>query len=351
MRHLRRGGAYVRVADPSWNSPLDARYSRRLGGRWNAPGSFDVVYLNRSVDVARAQVRHKLEPRGIRPEDLSPERGPALRAYGGARRHLRRCRERCRPEIAWAAGQLSARRCRPRSAARGVPANRPGGSRRRRARHRVPIGGRATVPGRGACLLPRRQTDCVASPAMDRVVLARRCGRWRPSLGADTAPLRPVPERTGAAAWGLRRGRGRDATLGRNRRRLSPPVNRDVRDLDSRCPASRFPRPRRDRIAPCCSIGAASTTPIAEVRILAVFVCNDARHERAATGEVERRFGGRLRRPATACRWGAADRSGAAGRAAQGGRAEENMLSLVRRSGRESSRTGGRSTRATATAR
>lgn len=78
MRHLRRGGAYVRVADPSWNSPLDARYSRRLGGRWNAPGSFDVVYLNRSVDVARAQVRHKLEPRGIRPEDLSPERGPAL---------------------------------------------------------------------------------------------------------------------------------------------------------------------------------------------------------------------------------------------------------------------------------
>jgi hypothetical protein len=36
------------------------------------------VYLNASVDVARAQVRHKLEPRGIRPEDLEPDAGPVL---------------------------------------------------------------------------------------------------------------------------------------------------------------------------------------------------------------------------------------------------------------------------------
>lgn len=28
--------------------------------------------------VARAQVRHKLEPRGIRPEDLDPQQGPVL---------------------------------------------------------------------------------------------------------------------------------------------------------------------------------------------------------------------------------------------------------------------------------
>lgn len=78
MRHLRRGGTYLRVADPDWRRPLDARSSRRLGGRWNAAGSFGVVYLNRSVDVARAQVRRKLEPRGIHPEDLNPERGPML---------------------------------------------------------------------------------------------------------------------------------------------------------------------------------------------------------------------------------------------------------------------------------
>jgi hypothetical protein len=37
-----------------------------------------VVYLNASVGLARAQVRHRLEPRGIRPEDLDPEVGPML---------------------------------------------------------------------------------------------------------------------------------------------------------------------------------------------------------------------------------------------------------------------------------
>jgi hypothetical protein len=37
-----------------------------------------VVYLNAAVDVARAQVRHKLEARGIRPEDLATEEGPVL---------------------------------------------------------------------------------------------------------------------------------------------------------------------------------------------------------------------------------------------------------------------------------
>jgi hypothetical protein len=37
-----------------------------------------VVYLNASVDLARAQVRHRLQPRGIRPEDLDPDRGPVL---------------------------------------------------------------------------------------------------------------------------------------------------------------------------------------------------------------------------------------------------------------------------------
>jgi RES domain len=78
VRHVSRGGPYVRVADPEWHDPMSADHSRRRGGRWNAPGSFGVVYLNASVELARAQVRHRLEPRGIRPEDLDPDIGPVL---------------------------------------------------------------------------------------------------------------------------------------------------------------------------------------------------------------------------------------------------------------------------------
>lgn len=78
MRHLRRKGLYLRVADPSWRDPLSPRHSIRRGGRWNAPDSFGVVYLNASRDVARAQVERSLEPRGIRPEDLEPDQGPVL---------------------------------------------------------------------------------------------------------------------------------------------------------------------------------------------------------------------------------------------------------------------------------
>lgn len=78
MRHVSRDGRYLRVADPDWRDPLSGEHARRSGGRWNPPGSFGVVYLNASLDVARAQVRRKLEPRGIRPEDLVPDRGPVL---------------------------------------------------------------------------------------------------------------------------------------------------------------------------------------------------------------------------------------------------------------------------------
>jgi RES domain-containing protein len=78
VRHVARGGPYVRVADPDWPDPLSPEHARRRGGRWNPPGSFGVVHLNDSVELARAQVRHRLEPRGIRPEDLDPEVGPLL---------------------------------------------------------------------------------------------------------------------------------------------------------------------------------------------------------------------------------------------------------------------------------
>lgn len=78
MRHVRRGGAYLRVADPSWRDPLSGGYARTRGGRWNALGAFGVVYLDASIEVAQALVRSRLQDRGIRPEDLLPETGPTL---------------------------------------------------------------------------------------------------------------------------------------------------------------------------------------------------------------------------------------------------------------------------------
>ena len=78
MRHARRGGSYLRVADPGWSDPLSGAYSRLRGGRWNPAEGFDVVYLNRTVEVARAQVRRKLAPLAIGPEDLDPASAPVL---------------------------------------------------------------------------------------------------------------------------------------------------------------------------------------------------------------------------------------------------------------------------------
>jgi RES domain len=69
-RTIRRGGSYNRLAEPSWADPLATNYSTDRGGRWNPPGSFGVLYLNRDLRVARLQVQHKLrgQPYGV--EDL-----------------------------------------------------------------------------------------------------------------------------------------------------------------------------------------------------------------------------------------------------------------------------------------
>jgi RES domain len=69
-RTVRRGGSYNRLAEPSWADPLDTSYSQQRGGRWNPPGSFGVLYLNRDLRIARLQVQHKLrgQPYGV--EDL-----------------------------------------------------------------------------------------------------------------------------------------------------------------------------------------------------------------------------------------------------------------------------------------
>lgn len=78
MRTIRRGGPYLRVADPDWEDPLDGRYAAESGGRWNPPESFPVIYLCRSVEVARANVYHRLRGQPYGPEDLRPGAGPIL---------------------------------------------------------------------------------------------------------------------------------------------------------------------------------------------------------------------------------------------------------------------------------
>jgi hypothetical protein len=78
FRHVRRSGRYLRVADPAWRRPLDATFAAERGGRWNPPGSFPVVYLCRTLAVARANVDRRFEglPYGVL--DLHPDRRPQL---------------------------------------------------------------------------------------------------------------------------------------------------------------------------------------------------------------------------------------------------------------------------------
>jgi RES domain-containing protein len=78
MRHLERGGTYMRVVDPAWADPLDASFSRRNGGRWNPAGAFAALYLCRDVETARANARRLLEGQPFTFDDLLPERLPAL---------------------------------------------------------------------------------------------------------------------------------------------------------------------------------------------------------------------------------------------------------------------------------
>jgi hypothetical protein len=124
MRHIRRGGEYLRVADPGWGDPLDGSYAGRSGGRWNPPGSFPVVYLCRGVRVARANVFSRLRDQPYGPEDLDPASGPVLVAT-----HLPETRQ---------VDVVTARGCR----AAGLPASYPLDARGRTIAHErcQPIG-------------------------------------------------------------------------------------------------------------------------------------------------------------------------------------------------------------------
>jgi len=64
------GRPWFRVADASWDDPLDPSYAQHHGGRWNPPNSFPTLYLNENIDTARAQITHMLKGSPVDPEDL-----------------------------------------------------------------------------------------------------------------------------------------------------------------------------------------------------------------------------------------------------------------------------------------
>lgn len=74
----RRGGRQYRVCDPEWEDCLDTSFSRRDGGRWNAPGTFGVLHLSANVDVAAANARKQYEGEIHTLFDLEPEFQPLL---------------------------------------------------------------------------------------------------------------------------------------------------------------------------------------------------------------------------------------------------------------------------------
>lgn len=78
MRGTSRGGTYFRVFKSDWSDPLDTSFSKMLGGRWNPPGTFGVLSLNRSIIVAAANARAQHLGRAIGFFDLRPERRPSL---------------------------------------------------------------------------------------------------------------------------------------------------------------------------------------------------------------------------------------------------------------------------------
>ncbi len=87
FEHLTRGGTYYRVSDPSWLDPSDTSYSKARGGRWNVADTarargFGALYLNSTIDVARANARrHVWNTFRVLLEDLFPSKLPDLQEY------------------------------------------------------------------------------------------------------------------------------------------------------------------------------------------------------------------------------------------------------------------------------
>ncbi|NBO46294.1 MAG: RES domain-containing protein [Actinobacteria bacterium] len=83
MKIVQTAGAHYRVADPDWDNPLDATYSLRRGGRWNAPGTNGALYFNCDISTARLNARNMLRTRTLAGmpfsfDDLDPAGLPVL---------------------------------------------------------------------------------------------------------------------------------------------------------------------------------------------------------------------------------------------------------------------------------
>jgi hypothetical protein len=77
---------WLRVADATWSHPLDPSWAARFGGRWNAPGSFPVLYVNEDLYTARAQIHALLRAWPANPEDLRDDAPYVLVLAGLPRR-------------------------------------------------------------------------------------------------------------------------------------------------------------------------------------------------------------------------------------------------------------------------
>jgi len=66
-----RSGTYYRVFEAGWDDCADTSFSKLYGGRWNPPGEFGALYLNRTIEVARANARELYAGAFYRPEDLT----------------------------------------------------------------------------------------------------------------------------------------------------------------------------------------------------------------------------------------------------------------------------------------
>ena len=66
------------IADPAWTDPLDPSHAGKLGGRWNPPDSFPVLYLNEDMMTAHMSLRAFIAEWPYEPEDLRDDTGPIL---------------------------------------------------------------------------------------------------------------------------------------------------------------------------------------------------------------------------------------------------------------------------------